>query len=151
MAVAVDSEVEQRIAIGPGEHDVRPRLRSGRVDVGDADLGDDVPVGREGESRALGSDGEWRSRLAGLAEQGDGGPSVGWFDTARMILVRPCRSTSSRRWVAMESSTLRRRLRFRMSILSPSTGPSKSSVGITPLRRFARVAPGMARGVAIHS
>ena len=86
MAIAVESEVEQRIAIAPGEPDV-PRLRSGRVDDRDADLGDNVPVGREAENRALGIGGECRSRLAGLAEQGDGSPSGG-STQARMILVR---------------------------------------------------------------
>jgi hypothetical protein len=45
--------------------------------------GYDVPVGRDAENRALGSDGECRTRLVGLAEQGDGGPSVGWFDTGQ--------------------------------------------------------------------
>src|SRR5205814_8010517 len=67
MAIAVESEVEQWIAIAAGEPDV-PRLRSGRVDDRDADLGDSVPVGREAENRALGIGGECRSRLA---EQGD--------------------------------------------------------------------------------
>ena len=59
-----------------------------RVDDGEGDLGDNVPIGREAENRALGIGGECRSRLAGLAEQGDGGPPSGGSTQARMILVR---------------------------------------------------------------